>query len=682
MPDIRELKDQAAKQFTKGRFEKAAAAYQELCRLEPKDAQLRVRLGDALVKKGDRTGAVTAYRVAAEAYAKDGLLPRAIAVCKLILEVDPEHVDTQNVLAELYARKSGGVRKPASAPSLGPAPAKAAPIPPPQREPPLPVRPAVAPLVALNAAAKVPELELDVELEDSDRKLQVGVVAPSQPLPGLATPAHAEMEPETGASGPSWKGSAVAWEPPAPATPANTASSSPSPKLLLPNPTSCPPPPPDDVMFDLEPEAAMPGLPGATTADSVCLTELDLGEPELLGLHEPEGPPASGAPAAAISAPAGPVGAPTAVEPRGLPSEPVVADSLAAALETAVRGAAEVSSAKSAAGSAAPAQSGAWFAAPDGTSEEPGRRRQTLADLEITSVNEDEEMEVFSITVDPSVDATRLPEIPLFSDLSREAFVELASHCQLRRCAPGEVVIAQGSIGTSFFVVTGGAVRVVRRSVSSEEVVLARLGEGSFFGEMALLSGTPRAASVVAEEDTDCLEISAELLGSLSRRYPHVQQALKKFCRQRLLANVLATSSLFKPFDKNERKALVEKFKARELAAGEIVVAEGQPADGLYVIMAGEVEVRKKREGQEVRLAALREGEVFGEISLLTKSAATATVAAVRRSTILRLPRPAFDELISTHPQILMLVSELSDERLRAQQSLEQGQSADGLLLL
>ncbi|MGC4115406.1 MAG: HEAT repeat domain-containing protein [Myxococcales bacterium] len=112
MPDVRELKDQASKLFTKGKFEKAAKAYEELCKLEPKDMQIRVRLGDALVKAGEKPAAVAAYRIAAESYAKEGFLPRAIAVCKLILEVDPSHSDTQGVLAQLYARKSGGAPPP------------------------------------------------------------------------------------------------------------------------------------------------------------------------------------------------------------------------------------------------------------------------------------------------------------------------------------------------------------------------------------------------------------------------------------------------------------------------------------------------------------------------------------------------------------------------------------------
>ena len=104
--DVRKLKDKASELFAKGKFAKAAETYEDLVRAEPKDQQLRVRLGDAYAKVGDKARAVAAYQIAAETYAREGFLPRAIAVCKLILEIEPKHDATQKVLADLYARKT------------------------------------------------------------------------------------------------------------------------------------------------------------------------------------------------------------------------------------------------------------------------------------------------------------------------------------------------------------------------------------------------------------------------------------------------------------------------------------------------------------------------------------------------------------------------------------------------
>src|SRR3954469_912254 len=109
--DVRKLKEKATEAFSKGKFVKAGEAYAEYCKADPKDLQARLRMGDAWAKGGKKDKAIEAYTWAAEGFAKDGFLPRAIAASKLILELDPSHNGVQKMLADLYARKmptSGG----------------------------------------------------------------------------------------------------------------------------------------------------------------------------------------------------------------------------------------------------------------------------------------------------------------------------------------------------------------------------------------------------------------------------------------------------------------------------------------------------------------------------------------------------------------------------------------------
>jgi len=199
---------------------------------------------------------------------------------------------------------------------------------------------------------------------------------------------------------------------------------------------------------------------------------------------------------------------------------------------------------------------------------------------------------------------------------------------------------------------------------------------------MALLSDNPRIASVeAASDEAEVLEIPAALLSRLSSHHPSVAGALRKFCRQRLLLNVMNTSALFQPFDRKDRRELIERFRAREVSSSTAIVREGQHSDGLYVILSGEVQVSK--EGRV--LARLREADVFGEMSLLQKAPATATVTALRRTSLLRLPRADFDEIIMSHPQILVLVSELTEDRLRQTDAILSGAAAmgaEGLILI
>ncbi len=279
--------------------------------------------------------------------------------------------------------------------------------------------------------------------------------------------------------------------------------------------------------------------------------------------------------------------------------------------------------------------------------------------------------------------ARRVPvkKVPLFDDLSQDAFVELVNKVGYHRHAAGQRIIREGDPGRSFFVIVEGKVRIFKRTRDDKELTLAHLGEGAFFGEMALLSGAPRTANVVAEEDTELLEVTDVVLRELTTRHPQVINSLKNFYRQRLLNNVMAISPLFKDFDPSERKAIVEKFRMKRATAGEVLIHEGHNSDGLYVVLHGAVQVSTRKEQRDVELARLSEGEIFGEMSLLTRKPATATVTSSGNALLLRLPRENFQELVVTHPQILELVSELTDRRKGATEAIlhGQGEGHDGM---
>jgi len=343
-------------------------------------------------------------------------------------------------------------------------------------------------------------------------------------------------------------------------------------------------------------------------------------------------------------------------------------------------------------------------AAQDGeviSGEEFKRQGGPIADL--LSGGAEEEIELLSISADEEVSAARTAEpaknaaddeelerafgniapadggrlvkvvakkVPLFDDLSQDAFVALVNRLGYHRHAAGQVILREGDPGRSFFIIVEGKVRVYKGGAGDgEEITLAQLGEGAFFGEMALLSGAPRTANVVAEEDTEILEVTDTLLRELATRYPQVISSLKNFYRQRLLNNVMAISPLFKDFDPSQRKGIVEKFRLRQAAPGEKVIAEGKSSDGLYVVLHGVMQVTV----QQTEITLLKEGEIFGEMSLLTRQPASATVTAQTNAILLRLPGEKFQELVVTHPQILALVSELTEKRKSVVEAILQG---------
>lgn len=702
--DVRELKDKATQLFSKGKFAKAGEAYEQYCKADPKDLQARLRMGDAWAKAGQKDRAITAYQAAAEGFAKDGFLPRAIAASKLVLELDPGHKGVSQMLADLYARKSGASR-PSTARTIGskpdPAPAaKAAetieitveePVveapPPPPPPPPAPTE-TEGIEIELTTAPVTGEVEIPIEGLD---------VPPAAMLPAPGElPPELDLPPPPPADAPSYElevepsepEPAIALDPP-PAAPLRAPPPpplDPTPPPIAASPRLQPPPalapvaldpppvpvasdPPDVVVLTRKRPPEPPAAPVTSSpSQAVAPPGLKPKQPQEPPASSPSGariwlpptfqPPAAAAPTASTTASTRPAMAPAAETQTELEKSleafarfdpdapaapaPVAPRAVASFTELELEGDSLLQAVEAAASLGAPPMS-------------------SSGSVQITA---EEAMEA---PEDARVEPGALPKIPLFSDLPEDAFIALFERCPLRRAEPGDRIIDQGSIGTSFFVICAGKVRVLRTEADATRE-LATLEEGAFFGEMALLSDAPRSASVeAAAEDTQLLEIPALVLTELSTKHPTVATALKKFCRQRLLSNLMNSAAIFKPFTKGERRDLVQRFRARDAMAGETLIREGQPSDGLYVVLTGEVAVDVG--GRHV--ATLKEGEVFGEMSLLTRSVTMASVKTTRRTSLLRLPRADFDQLIMSHPQILEQVAELTDERRRQNAALQ-----------
>lgn len=257
--------------------------------------------------------------------------------------------------------------------------------------------------------------------------------------------------------------------------------------------------------------------------------------------------------------------------------------------------------------------------------------------------------------MDPDGAAIETP-LDIFSMLPPEAMAELERRMVLRRFAPGELVVREGDPGNACYVIVDGEVRVLKQDPLHPDdgpTEVARLGAGSLFGEFALLADRRRHATVQSTTHTDLYEIPRQLLRELAASYPGVGPALESFYRQRLLATLLRTAPFFAPLPEDKRAELLARFVPVRAESGEIVVHEGQPAGGLYLIVIGAVEITKRLgRHRSVILTTLREGAYFGEMSLLSGDPTTATVVAAGRVELALLPPRDFYEVVAEHPQL------------------------------
>lgn len=113
-----------------------------------------------------------------------------------------------------------------------------------------------------------------------------------------------------------------------------------------------------------------------------------------------------------------------------------------------------------------------------------------------------------------------LKQTALFAELSADDVSKLSPSTRLETYHPAHVILREGRVGTAFYLLVSGQVEVVKGISGPAPTVLAKLGPGDFFGEIAALIHVTRSASVRAVTETQCLVIHRLDLDSYIERYP------------------------------------------------------------------------------------------------------------------------------------------------------------------
>jgi signal transduction histidine kinase len=128
--------------------------------------------------------------------------------------------------------------------------------------------------------------------------------------------------------------------------------------------------------------------------------------------------------------------------------------------------------------------------------------------------------------------------------------------------------------------------------------------------------------------------------------------------------------SLFADLSEEDLGRLYEMAETISVHPGEVVVKEGSPGDALYVVLDGELQVTKRRGGQDIVLAVRRAGEFFGEMSLIEQAPRSASVHTLRESRLLVISQAAFQTLLSCSPSAPLKILRTVTSRLRGTESM------------
>lgn len=266
-----------------------------------------------------------------------------------------------------------------------------------------------------------------------------------------------------------------------------------------------------------------------------------------------------------------------------------------------------------------------------------------------------------------------LPATPLFSDLSEESFAFLVERTKLVELEADQVLFTQGSPGSALYVVAEGSVGVVDEGPPRRGI--AKLEEGAFFGEVALVTHQPRNATIVALEPSQLIEIDLETVRSLIERDPQVLSVLLRFFRDRLVDRFLSTNPLFSALSATDRGVLKKRFQFLEVESGAVLIEEGARAEGLLLLLSGHAEVVRREAGGERRLGYLAAGDLAGEMSLVTGQPAMATVRAGSKCFAIELPAADFLTILRSRPTAREFIQEMVARRTLRISAMETGSS-------
>lgn len=152
-----------------------------------------------------------------------------------------------------------------------------------------------------------------------------------------------------------------------------------------------------------------------------------------------------------------------------------------------------------------------------------------------------------------------LRAVPLFNAVRAEELATLAGRLRRRSFRRGEVIIHRGDPAGALHIIRGGRVKITLPSEEGDETVLALLGEGTCFGEVAALDGGPRSATVTAVEPTETLSLLRDDLLSFARESPDFALALITTLAARLRrADEWLEDAYFQDLDTRMARRLLE----------------------------------------------------------------------------------------------------------------------------
>lgn len=239
--------------------------------------------------------------------------------------------------------------------------------------------------------------------------------------------------------------------------------------------------------------------------------------------------------------------------------------------------------------------------------------------------------------------------------------------------AKGSPIFRKGQSGKEMYIIEDGAVHIVDDTVTPLKRI-ALLRQGELFGELSLTTKSTRrstkteslkrSATAIAAKDTTLFVVQDDTFNDLLYNHPDIAskllmnlfyvigERLRESIKNKMLDESVPVPKLLRGFKEPDKRRLLKFSKIISLPKGEPLFIEGQEGTEMYYVLSGSIEIVKKEQGRRQRLAVMGEGDLFGELGLITKKSRMASAVAMSDADLLAMSEANLLKLRKRSPEL------------------------------
>lgn len=263
---------------------------------------------------------------------------------------------------------------------------------------------------------------------------------------------------------------------------------------------------------------------------------------------------------------------------------------------------------------------------------------------------------------------THLNKIYLFEDIDSKILEVLSTQLTHILLPQGETLFQQDEPSDALYIVLKGLLKATATQTNGNQVILSEIEAGNVVGEINLLVGGKRTASVSAIHQTELLKLPKAAFESLVEDSPTILQKMAEMITRRLRRSQLLAilPKLFGSCD----EAILQEIEAQvewiHLYSGDVLFRQFEAGDSLYIVVSGRLQaVIGDEKGEQQIIGEISPGESIGEMGLFTEEKRSATVYALRDCDLVKLSHTTFEQIIQDKPHILKAITQVIINRLR-----------------